>query len=188
MATDTLVPNSDDSGWDTGSFADVDEGVLTPDDDATKVVETSRNTTMLFGLTSTVVVDADTVTNISVDVRARSDKASSNSNLGIEILIGGVVQGAQQTVTLTTSWASTFGTNDAAWNVDRTAAQLNGMEVQIESVQGGMPTADVWEVSAIDVVITFTEAAAGGIVTSLVGAGGLVNAGGLLGPGGGLVG
>ena len=160
MAVTTIVPNADDSGWDTGTWDDVNEGVP-GDDDTTKVVEATRNTEMTFDLTSPGLADADTITNVSVDIRARSDKAASSSNLGVEIHVGGTIQGAQQVVSLTSSWATTTGINDAAWNTDWTAAQLDGMQVLIDTTQTGMPTADVWEVTAIDVIITYTPAASG---------------------------
>jgi hypothetical protein len=126
------------------------------DDATTMVVETTRDIPMLFDLSASAVTDGDTVTGITVSIRARSNKASVNSDTTIELLVGGVVQGSAQRQSLTSSWASYTGINDAAWDSDWTAAQMAGMQIQLASIQGGMPTADVWEVSTIDVIVTFT--------------------------------
>lgn len=160
MATETLRPNGDNAGWSTGGWADVDEG-MPGDDDTTKVTETARNTAMLFDLTASAITDADTVNSVTVEMRARCDLASGDSDIAVQIYIGGVAQGAQVQLGVTSSWASYTGLNDAGWNSDWTAAQLAGMQVEIDTTQGGMPTTDLWEVSAIDVIIDYTPAPLG---------------------------
>ena len=168
MAEERLVPNGDDAGWPIGAFSDIDEGLGSADDDTTKMASGTTATpvgegdTVDIDFASVVTVgDSDTVTRVAFDIRAISDKISSNSNLTLQLLIGGTLQGSSVAVSLTSSWASTLDVNDVGWNTDWTAAQLNGAQVRMISTQTGMPTDDVWEVTVIDLVITYTPAAGG---------------------------
>ena len=159
MALETLVPDGDDAGWNSGGFADVDEGVP-GDDDTTKVTEVAKNNTIIFDLGDSALEDADTINSVKIDVRMRCDLASGDSLFQFDILIGGTPQGTTNQVP-TSSWASYLGLTNVAWDTDWTAAQLDGMQVSVRSIQTGMPTTDLWEVTAIDVIIDYTAAAGG---------------------------
>jgi len=169
MAEERLLPNGDDAGWTSGGWADVDEGIASTDDDTTKVVSGTTATPVAEGATlnldfaSVVTVgDSDTVTRVAFDIRATTDDNSGGkTDLSVQLIIGGTAQGAPVTVGLTSSWATSSDVNDIGWNSDWTAAQLNGAQVRLITAQTGMQTDDVWEVSTVDMVITYTAAAAG---------------------------
>ena len=163
MAIETLVPNGDDAAWDSGGWDDINEGVP-GDDDTTKVVETTKSITMIFDLVNSALEDADTINSVTIDARLRCDLASGDSVFRFDLLIGGTPQGFTDQVP-TSSWATYTGITNAAWDSDWTAAELDGMQISITSRQTGMPTADLWEVTALDVVIDYTAAAGGQLHT-----------------------
>jgi len=170
MAEERLLPNGDDAGWTSGGWADVDEGIASFDDDTTKVVSGTTATPVAEGATLNLdfapritVVDADTVTRVAFDIRATSDLISTGSDLTAQLVIGGTPQGAAVALGLTASWATFSDVNDVGWNSDWTEAQLNGAQVRFITTQSGKPTSDVWEVSTVDLVITYTPAAGGGL-------------------------
>ena len=47
------------------------------------------------------------------------------------------------------------------WNADRTAAEMDGAQVQVTATQTGMPTDDVWEVDSVELKNTYTPAPTG---------------------------
>ncbi len=162
MAEDRLVPNGDDGGWSNSDFSVINEGIAGADgvrsNDGDLGTQVAEGGILILDLTSTVIVDADTVTRIAIDIRAESDKFSTSSDLTVQLVIGGTPQGVAQAVTLTGTLANTLDVNDvAAWNVDRTAAELNGAQIQIVTTQSGMPTDDAWYVDAIELVITYDK-------------------------------
>ena len=174
MATEKLNFDTYDSGWETGAIADVDEAISGADGAA--IGTATKNQVALMGLSASAVVDADTVTGITVVVRARTT-GSANDALGVELLIGGVVQGARQdSVSLTASFVN-YTFNDVAWDADRTEAEMDGMQIRLHSRQSGMPGATGHEVDCADVDVAFDppgggETASGdGPVPAIVAAG-----------------
>ncbi len=159
MAIETLVPNGDDAGWASGGWDDINEGVP-GDDDTTKVTETAKTQTIIFDLVNSALEDGDTINSVTIDARLRCDLASADSVFRFDLLIGGTPQGLTDQVP-TSSWATYTGITNAAWDVDWTAAQLDGMQVSVISRQTGMPTTDLWEITALDIVIDYTPAATG---------------------------
>lgn len=184
MAEDRLFPNGWDSGWPTGAVANIDEGIASAD--GLNISTNVDDDSVLLDLTATAVVDADTVTAVDIVVRAKYTGGGDNS-IGVEWLVGGSVQGSEQSASLTTSYQN-LNISDANWDADWTATQLNGSQIRLYARQTGKPTAYSVEVDAIDLVITYTLAPTGRIMSSLVSAGGLAAAGGIAGPGGGLAG
>lgn len=165
MATEILNINGWDSGWPTGSVANVDEAIAGAD--GALISTTTENDTVLLDLTSTVIADADTVNAVDITVRCREGAGSAgNNDIGVEFLIGGSVQGSQRdTAQLTTSFQN-LSVSDVAWDSDWTAAQLNGAQVRLDAKQSGMPSSATWEVDCIDVVIDYTPAAGHGRLLS----------------------
>jgi hypothetical protein len=154
VANEKLNFNTYDSGWTSGAIGDVDEAVASAD--GAVISTTIKNDTALMGLTASVVEDADTVTAIDIVVRARTTGSGVDS-LGVELLIGGVVQGVRQDILLTASFQNlTF--SDANWDTDRTAAEMDGAEVRLHARQGGMPVDAGHEVDCGDIDVVFTEA------------------------------
>ena len=160
MATEYLVPNGNDGGWDVSTHTNIDNGILggTPDDGAEVNELTTENAALLLDLADSAITDADTVTQVEIRVRARSAGAG-NDRVGVELFIGGTGQGATNSGSLTASFVTYVITN-AAWDVDWTAAQLDGAQVQLTSVQSGMPATVGHRVSEVEVDITYTEAPA----------------------------
>ena len=163
MTTEYLLPNGDDAGWTTNNAAaNCSSGINsgTPTDGS--FIETTANEGDVINvdLASVVdIVDADTVT--SVTVRVRAESSNSSDGIQVDLIIGGSPVG---TPFSQASLAATFTTYTAdgatqGWTGDYTAAQLNGAQVRLTSLQAGMPEACDIRVSEIEVDITYTAAA-----------------------------
>jgi hypothetical protein len=169
MATDKLNANSTDAA--TGSWsntiANVDEAVGSAD--GLLMATTSENNNITYGLTATIVEDADTVSAVDIVVRAREASGSAGNNrIGVEFVVGGTVQGARQdTANMTTSFQN-FSFSDANWDSDWTQAQLNGAQARCYAIQQGKNEAATWEIDCLDVDIVFTEAPTGGISSTII--------------------
>ena len=163
MAEETLLPSADSvNNWDAGTFADVNQGVDTPNDGLTMSDISIEGEIVTFDMDNSALSDGDTITNVTI--RTRAQRGSNNGDsLGIDLLIGGSVQGSQVNRTLGTS-LDDINSNDVGWNTDWTAAQLDGLQVRLTTLQTGMPgTVDI-TVSEVEVLITYTPDA--GTLTS----------------------
>ncbi len=164
MAIDNLFPNGDAAAnWDSSTGAthwdEVNEPIASADD-ATWIQTNSDNDIDTFDLTPTVVIDDDTVTQVDVSFRYLSSGLEANNRVNINFLIGGTPQGTFQQVVLINDAAwHNVTVNDVGWNSDWTASELAGAQVSIESLQFGMPETIDFFISAVEVVITFTESA-----------------------------
>ena len=162
MTVETLNIVSIDSAFSdpNGAITDIDEPVASADGNSYGT--TTENDTADFGLTNPALIgDADTVNSVTITIRAQKGGTAGNERWQVDLLIGGVVQGSQQsTGNLTTSFANYTGINDAGWNSDWTQAQLNGMQIRLTAIQAGMGGTQVTDLDCIDVDVDFTEAAA----------------------------
>ncbi len=163
MALDLLKPDSDiAANWanttEGSHFAAVDDS----DADATNVDTSSEGDIDRFGFGSTVVVDADTVNTLSVRVRVECSSGSSSNTLDVDLFIGGVSQGIEAIDIVEGGGFEEQLLNIAGWNGDRTAAELNGLEVSIVPAQAGMPAAFTTTVSLVNVEVDYTLAPEGG--------------------------
>ncbi len=155
MATETLNINGWDSGWPSGSVAAVDEAVASAD--GATVSTTIEDDTVIFDLTNTALTDADTITDVSITVRAKKTGTGAAS-FEVALLIGGSSQGIDGTAPfLSTSFVNDVYTN-TGWNSDWTAAQLNGAQVRVVAINA-LLVVDSWVIDCIDVVITYTPSA-----------------------------
>jgi len=163
MAEETLLPSADSvNNWDAGTFADVNQGVDTPNDGLTMSDISIEDEIVTFDMDDSALSDGDTITNVTI--RTRAQRGSNNGDsLGIDLLIGGSVQGTQVNRALTTS-LDDINSNDVGWNTDWTAAQLDGLQVRLTTVQTGMPGNVDITVSEVEVLITYTPDA--GTLTS----------------------
>lgn len=166
MATEILQPNGDFAiNWtrvptNTSNFSAVDEGSGAPDD-ADKITAADNNITDEFEVQDSARVDADTITRVDIKVRARATGGGNNS-IQAQLVIGGVSQGNVQQALVNDDPFTTFTLNTAGWNSDWTAAQLDGMRVIVKSIQSGMPTSAGWEVSMVELIVTYTPGGPGG--------------------------
>ena len=159
MATETLnVGGVATKGSWTGTDADIFEAIAGADDTGLRN-QVSEGDGLLLDLEDSARGDGDTITNVSIVARGQRG-ANAGDNFTVQIYIGGVAQGSPVSFgTLTASWSTSGTLNDAGWNSDWTAAQLDGMQVEVVPTQGGMPeNVDVY-VDCFDVVITYTAAA-----------------------------
>lgn len=158
MAEDTLFPNGDDggtSGWATGDFTDINEGVASADG---LVMSTDDEGHVLnVDLTAPIIKDVDTVTDVNITIRGRETGASAASFFNVDWIIGGTAQGTQQQISALLTTFRNDTVSDVGWDSDWNSGQLDGAQVRITTGQTGMPTAGVWEIDAIDVVVTFTS-------------------------------
>ena len=154
MALDTLLPNGDDSGWPTGAFTDIDEGIASAD--AAVMSTTIDDDVLIVDLTATTITDADTVNSVTVKIHGRSTGSGGKDTFTVDFQIGGVDQGGPQVTADLTGSHATYTLTDAAWDSDWTAAQLNGATLKIQATQTGKPTAATWEIDAIDVDVDYT--------------------------------
>lgn len=159
MATELLLPNGDSvNNWDAGTFDDVNQGVDTPNDSLLMTDGSLEGEIVTFDMDDSALTDGDTITLVQIGTRAQRGSNSGDS-LGVDLLIGGVVQGSQVGRTLGTS-LNNSDANDAGWNSDWTAAQLDGLQVRLTTLQTGMPGVVDITVSEVEVVITYTPASA----------------------------
>lgn len=157
MSTEVLLPNGDSvNNWDAGTFADVNQGVDTPNDSLTMSDGSTEGEIVTFNMDDSALADADTITNVTIRTRAQRGSNSGDS-LGLDLLIGGSVQGTQVDRALTTAYDD-VDSNDVGWNSDWTAAQLDGLQVRMTTLQTGMPGVVDITVSEVEVVITYTPA------------------------------
>lgn len=161
MAIDWLFPNVDATPLQWGTFGSgpdhsfrVSNGVGTPDDTDGITTTTVFNNDRL-DCTSTVVVDADTVNSVSIRMRYKSSVGTGSNWVDVELWIGGSSQGTTRVGLINdTSWHNTVVPN-TGWNNDWTAAQLNGAQIDVESIQTGKSAAFQFDISEIDIVINY---------------------------------
>lgn len=154
-ATSTIVPTADVTNeWDSGTYADIDEGIASANDSDFITTDTSGNT-LRFTLGNPGLTDGDTITDVNMIIRCK-DNDSSN-RFTCHIYIGGSSQGS---VTINSNAAITNRTASlAGWDTDWTAAQLDGMEAVVVSDDTGSE-GDYW-LYTLDVEITYTAGAGG---------------------------
>lgn len=163
MATEFLLPNGNDGGWDVSDHTNINNGIDsgTPND-STLVSETTEGIVLDLDLDDSAITDADTVTEVEVRIRARNNGGGGSDRCLIDWMIGGVAQGTQfDTGNLTTGFLTYVAVGSVrGWDVDWTAAQLDGAQVRLTSSQAGKSVALALEVSEVEVEVTYTEAAA----------------------------
>lgn len=161
MATDTLNINAIDEGWTgaSGAATDIDETIAGADGSA--YGPGGEADPADFGLTSTVVVDSDTVSRVDITVRLRRSGTAGQEQADVQFLVGGLIQGSTfSTGNLTTSFADYGPFNSAGWNNDWTQAQLNGAQIRLTPTQSGKPGTNAVDIDCADVVVTYTGASA----------------------------
>jgi len=159
MATELMLPNGDSANnWDVGTFADVNQGVDTPNDTLLMSDASLEGAVVIFDMDDTAITDADTVTNVTIRTRAHRG-TNANDSLGVDLLIGGITQGSQVARALGTGFDD-VDSNDSGWNVDWTASQLDSLTARLTTLQTAMPSVVDITLSELEVVITFTPAAA----------------------------
>ncbi len=168
MAKEIIFPNSDSttnewqitpstpiSRWDK-----VASGVSTPDDsDYISANSVSLLQRLKFSSVSGIT-DADTVN--SVTVRVRWNRTSS----GIDRVLFDLSVGTSSSLgqALAGSIPSTIDTRDivnVGWDIDHSEADLNDLELLLESSQGGMPLAYLVNIYEIEIEIDYTPASSG---------------------------
>ncbi len=158
MAEETLVPNADDSGWPTGAFSDINEDFGSPDAAIMRTTDAELSDVLILDFGASVVVDADTVTNITVDIRALCSGSGGKDDYIVELIIGSVGQGIVTHQDVGQSFV-TLSSNIAAWNVDRSESDMDGLQISITSGQRGMAAAGNWDLDTVRVVVTYTPSA-----------------------------
>lgn len=156
MAVETLNVSavSSKANW-TGTDADIFEAISAADNTGLHNGATEGDVLDL-DLDDSIVVDGDTVTNISFVLRAQAPTNSSDG-LTVQLLIGGVPQGVPVAfASVPSSWGNSGVLNDAGWNVDRTAAEMDGAQARIVTTQSGMPGVVDLDFDCLDCIVTFT--------------------------------
>lgn len=153
MATEKLLPDGDDNGWPTGDVVDVDEGIASAD--GAFMATTIDDDVVIFDLGPSAIVDVDTVTGITIVIRALSTGSGGKDKLAVALRIDGTDRAQVSTPNLSGSFVD-YTLNDADWNQDWTAAQMDGAQVRVRADQTGMGTAATWEVDCFDVDVVFT--------------------------------
>jgi len=162
MATETRVPVDDQVGstdWAATSGEDwecVDEGVDTPNDSDYIYSVTEADSEILIIDGTTGIVDADTVTDVSIRVRAAKLTDANIDRLGVTLWVDGT--GLTQVVTTMTDTITDYTINHTSWNSDWTASEIAALKVGLESIQAGMPAAFEIRVYEVEVVVTYTPA------------------------------
>lgn len=161
MANETLKPNIDSSPLQWGTFGGgfthsdrVNSGVSTPDD-TNGIRSTTEDEEDLLDFDDSTFVDADTITNVDISFRYKSSVGSADNKIQIALYIGGVNKGAVTTTLTNDASFHNVTVGLGAWDLDWTAAELDGLQVFIKSQQAGKtPVALQIDVSEIEVIIT----------------------------------
>jgi len=160
MAEEILFPDGTYSGtgW-SGTGSNISEGIAAADGNEISSDSDGEGDVVTIDMANVVdIVDADTITNVSIVLRGRVTTDGGDESFEVDLVIGGTGQGAVagSAGELTNTHQTLGSRNTGAWNSDWTVAQLNGMQVDVVGVQGGMPTANTWHIDTFQVVITYT--------------------------------
>ena len=158
MATETRFPSGDDNGWPTGDWTNIDESIAAAD--AATLETNIDDDVVVIDIGDFAITDADTVTGVQIDIRAKDTGAGGKNSLSVNLDVGGGGLGAVTGANMTNTYA-TFTFTNALWDLDHSAAELDAMQLIIRANQTGMATAADWQIDAIDVIVTFTPAAGG---------------------------
>ncbi len=177
-----------DTAWadPTGAATDIDEVIGSPD--TAYYSGGVDGDVAVFGFAASEVEDGDIVTNITFNMIYRDDGTAGTLTVDVDLLIGGAAQGTTQTITVSGSDVTYSGINHAGWNVDRTAAEMDGAQLRLTPRQAGMPGVNAAFLETANMVVAFDPPPVGRTMGSLAGSGGLAGAGGLAGQGGGIAG
>lgn len=176
MATETLLPDGTYSGtgW-TGAGSNITEGIASADGSVIQSDSDGEADVVTIDFANPVdITDADTVTQVDVYYRGRVQTNGGDENFDVDLLIGGTPQATVSGTPgeLTATLANFGPINTGLWNSDWSLSQLQSLQVSLVGAQTGMPTANVWEIDTLEVVITYTPAATGGVPTlTLLGVG-----------------
>lgn len=171
MAVEYWYPNGNDGGWDTSTHTNADEGINGPGldedssgpDDSNFLRETSEGITLRLDLNpqggTSDIADGDTVTQVRVFLRATRNSGDTDNNIQAALIIGGTSQnvGTPETGHLAASFTD-YTLTDSGWDSDWSASQLAGMQLDLTTEQGGMPSAYECDVSEVEVEVTYTAA------------------------------
>lgn len=159
MATEKLNANGVASAgnWQV-TLADIDEAIA--DADGFIALIEVDDDAMDLDVDDSVVVDGDTVTEIKIVVRSGTFGSVGNDQLLVDLLIGGVSQGQQSTGNLTDVEVNYTLTN-AGWDVDRSASDMDGLQVRLTSKTTGMPHDPAITFDCLDVDVVYTEGGGG---------------------------
>lgn len=157
------------SGHTSGAYTDIDEGTDSPNDSDFISSSTDGEAEVInldFGGPGPILT-ADTVTAVVLKVRVRSSIGTSASFTGGLIdNVTPISDSTESPVSNTSSFVTYTLTDTTNWDVDWSQTSLVLMNVNITFAQGGMPTAEQWDISAAQLEVTYTPAAAGGSVGS----------------------
>ena len=161
MASDTIVPNADSSPLQWSTFGSgsshagrINSGVSTPND-----TNGIRSTTVLdddrLDFTASAFSDSDVITRVDVRLRYQSNVGSAENKISVIIYIGGAPKGGTTTIVTNDSSWHDLTVNVSSWNLDWTASELAGLQVNVQSAQTGKsPVAFQIDISEIEVLIT----------------------------------
>lgn len=168
MATETLNINTINETWAgaSGFNTDIDEAIA--DADGSLYGPGPEADAADFGLSASAVEDADAVTNVSITVRLKKGGTAGTETCDVNFLIDAVDKGTVNTGALTTSFANYGPLNTAGWNVDWTAAEMDGAEVRLTPRQSGMPGSNAVDLDCCDVVVTYSPPSADDLSTRQV--------------------
>lgn len=163
MAGVTVNVNSiDSSAWSSpsGAATDIDEAIASADGSTYSAGADSGGSALVLGFGSPGLSDSDTITQVDVTVRTSDGGSAGNTQLDVELLIGGSTQGTVSTGNTTGSLANYGPLNTAGWNSDWSQTQLDGLQVRLTPTESGMPGTNLPALDCVDVDITYTPPAA----------------------------
>lgn len=164
MTIETLLPSGDNDGWPTNNWDDMDTTIATPSGVALET--TIDNDVVLIDLTDSAITDADTVNSVTVKIRAKDTSVSTKDQLIVNLFIGGVGQGPITSSNLISTYTTVTLVDVTNWDIDWTATQLDGMQLEITANQTGKGESATWHMDEIEVDIDYTLAS-GGIAVPL---------------------
>jgi hypothetical protein len=153
--TETLNANAEDGGWvgGSGSIANIDEAIASADGSVLTCV--LNDDVLVLDLTASAVEDADTVTGVDIVVRCFSNGASTKDSFDVELLVGGSPVGAAQSTGNLTGSMADYTLSLAAWDADKTASEMDGLQVRLTHRQTGKAEPVDTHLDCIDVNVTY---------------------------------
>lgn len=159
MAFELLNPNGDSSiVWTPtpgGTSHIVIDETIASVDDADYIQSTTEGDIDVYDIENSVVADADTVIAVRIRFRGKTSGAGTNS-IGFEVFLNSTWQTQVNQSVANDDTEATYLINDASWNSDWTAADMDALQVRVQATQMGKPSSGVWTVTCFEVEIEYT--------------------------------
>jgi len=150
-----IVPTSDDAGWDTGSYTDIDEGSTPNDGDL--ISENTKAIAITGTLSDLVTADSNDTYNYII-LYSRTDMTGTPNNEYVQT----VIYDGTDTTTLVGGNNASFTTDDTGQIVVHNSfTEINALTYTITSIAIGGESVTLWRCSDMWIEVDYTPVANG---------------------------